>query len=167
MWGELIKVGEELRELRMKGTRQVPNVLINKILVPSCQRGQLVHRVSWRVLGGVSAAPGSWAGPMRTAYATSGPGPVVDSVGVLEQVRRRLALGELPAVTEVQTEAQRGQSCDGRRDPPGSEEASGKSRQMTWFLKMKRSQEGQSRKRKQRELGWRPESTIESGKEEG
>ena len=134
MWGELIKAGEALRELRMKGTRQVPNVLINKILVPSCQRGQLVHPVSRRALEGASTALGSWAGPMRTTYATShteacsGPGPVVGSVGVLEQVRPRPALGELPVVTEAQTEAQCDQSCDGRRDPPGSEEASGKRR---------------------------------------
>ena len=159
MWGELIKVGEALGELRMKGARQVPNVLINKISVPSCRRGQLEHRASRRALGGASTAPGSWAGPMRTAYASSHteacsrPGPVVGSVGVLEQVRPRPAIGELPAVTGAQTEAQRDQSCDGQRDPPGSEEASGKRRQMTWVFKIKRSQEGQARKRKQRELG--------------
>lgn len=106
MWGELIKVGEVLGEWRMKGARQVPNVLINKISVPSCRRGQVVHRVSRRALGGVSTAPGSWVGPMRTTYATShtkacsGLGRGVDSVGILEQVRHRPARRELPVVTD-------------------------------------------------------------------
>ena len=71
---------------------------------------------------------------------------LVDSLGVLEELRHRPALRELPW---GQTVAQCDQSCDGHRDPPGSEEASRKSRQMTWVLKMKRSREGQSRKRRQ------------------
>lgn len=86
-------------------------------------------------------------------------------MGVLEQVRRRPALGELPAVTEVQTEAQRGQSSERSTWLRG-----GFWEEQTDDLvpQDEKKPRGTVQEEEAKRAGiWRPESTIESGKEEG
>lgn len=142
----------------MEGARQVPNVLINKILGPSC----CVLGVPG-LLGGPSA-PSCLSGQLepRTQLLARGWALSWVTTGTSSQVRPGPALQKLLVVTEAQTGrvTQCDWGCDGReaqrKQGPslGSGKASRRRKQVTGSSRMTRNKRhGPGRENKELEAG--------------